>query len=77
MRRWQPISTVPLDTPVIVTNGRSRRMAILRTQKPVWDFEPEAQSHAYANALGSLVQSPAQFVPTHWFALPKLPGAGS
>lgn len=72
MKRWQPISTVPLDTPVIVTDGRSRLMAVLKAQKPVWQYEPEGQSNFASNQIGGLNQG-YQFTPTHWFSLPKLP----
>lgn len=76
MRRWQPISTVPLNTPVVVTDGRSRRIATLKPQNPVWQFESEnksAQNPMLANS--GLHQLAYSFTPTHWFSLPKLPEA--
>jgi len=74
MRRWQPISTVPLNTPVIVTDGRSRRIATLKPQNPVWRYEDE--NPPFLNLTSGLSQGAAyQFVPTHWFSLPKLPEA--
>ncbi len=74
MKCWQPISTAPLDTPVIVTDGRSRRIATLKSQKPTWQFEAENQPMQGFSTLGGLQQGSAcQFTPTHWFSLPKLP----
>jgi hypothetical protein len=70
MKVWQPIASVPLDTVVIVTDGRSRRLATLQSQKPVWKIDPENQNTNYASGLS---QAGPTFSPTHWFALPKLP----
>jgi hypothetical protein len=73
VKRWQPISTVPLDTPVIVTNGRAWRLAVLKTQKPLWDYALDAHATTCTNQLNALAQNIDRFIPTHWSPLPKLP----
>jgi hypothetical protein len=68
MKRWQPINTAPLDTPLVVTDGRSHRFATLQSQKPIWKFEDNQTITNYAAG----ISQGNTFSPTHWFLLPKL-----
>ncbi len=74
---WQPIKSAPLDKPVLLTDGKAVHLAELKASWVFSDAPKPVVNHGLNQMAGQLsMMQPraATFSPTHWHAVPKLPG---
>lgn len=74
MTKWQPIKSAPLDTHILLTDGKAVHLATLKAS---WVFSEAPKpvialggQHAVANQYFGALKA---FEPTHWHSITKLP----